>query len=212
MRKLKREDSESRRVFDWKTLNKMSRGCYSFTSHATVQEAELGKNVIRKEADARHALHVRARFDIPTLVGPGQYNRPTIIRIDASDPSYPFREPTAWPEVREGSRIPWSPHFHERLPVCLGTIWRSDGKVLLAHLVIHLAKLLNYDEYLADEYGGYNPKAMQWWRSNLGRPLNPDLVYPSLPADLLYGEVVATNRGGFRPAASRGDGGFRPAV
>jgi len=60
--------------------------------------------------------------------------------------------------------------------------------------LIHLARLLNWDEPLGPGYGGYTPEAATWWRKNINRPLEPSLRYPALPVDLLYGEVNLVTR------------------
>jgi hypothetical protein len=62
----------------------------------------------------------------------------------------------------------------------------ASGKMLLGPLMVHVAKLLNFDEIpRSDNYGGYNPQAAEYWRTQLKRqPINPHLVYPNLPADV----------------------------
>lgn len=198
-----------RRQFDYRVLSGMRGGKVEVSTHLTANDAERGRNPVSCVADAEHAAHYRAVFRFQTLVGPGEYNSPTIVRIDASAREYPYCEPTAWPLAREGSRIPWSPHFLSGVPVCLGTIWRQDGQVLIGHLVLHIGRLLNWDEHLNPGYAGYNGAAVRWWRKNLGRPLNPDLTYPSLPLDELYGAPVVRRASGFRAVTSVQTGGFR---
>ena len=58
--------------------------------------------------------------------------------------------------------------------------------MLLGQLMVHVAKLLNFDEIpRTDNYGGYNREAAEYWRSELHRqPINPQLVYPPLPAEI----------------------------
>jgi hypothetical protein len=81
-------------------------------------------------------------------------------------------------------KVPWSPHFRKNLPVCAGEIWtESRGTMILGHLLIHVAKLLNFDELLRTaDYNGYNPEAAYYWRTKLNmQPINPGLLYPVLP-------------------------------
>ncbi len=180
-------DLASRRSLDWRVVTKMSTDAYRFTAHRTPQDAGTGANPIVKEREARFALHYRAWFRVKTLVGPSEYSPYTIIRVDISNALYPFREPSAWVVEDANSRLPYSPHFARHAPICNGTIWRRNGQILLGHYLIHLARLLNWDEQLESGYGGYNPAAIAWWKKHIGRPITPDLKYPVLPADEAYG-------------------------
>jgi hypothetical protein len=215
MRNLTQSNLAGRRRFDWRVVRQMNNQRYRFTAHRTAQDAESGRHSIEMEDQARYALHYRAEYGIKTLIGPGAYSSRTVIRVDVSHPAYPFTEPTGWPVKTGESKVPYSPHFADGLPVCNGSIWRSDGNILLGHYLIHLARLLNWQEELSPEYGGYNPAAVQWWRKNINRPLDPKLVYPALPLEELYGKVVVSkpSAGGFRAAnvatVSGAQGGFR---
>ncbi len=82
--------------------------------------------------------------------------------------------------------------------------------MLIGHLVIHIVQLLNWDENLNPGYSGYNGQAVKWWDEHIGRPLDPNLVYPSLPLDELYGTPVVKKAGGFRAVTNVSQGGFRP--
>lgn len=216
MARLSARELESRRLFDWEVVRRMNKlGVYMFTAHRTAEDAEKGRNAIEDQQDARFAVHYRAEFNIPTLIGEGQYSQPTLIRVDASRAGYPFQAPTAWVISTQSSKVPYSPHFSRSLSICDGTVWRSDGTVLLAQYLIHLAHLLNWDEVMDNEAGGHNPAAVRWWRQHVNRPLNPSLVYPELPVALMYGEGDLPATGGFRPLSiasvkSTGTGGFRP--
>ncbi len=198
MPRISTTDRSSRLGFDYQIAQRMNQGQrYRFTAHRSGRDALRSDNPILRVEEARLAEHYRAHFGISTLIGRNQFSAYTILHIDLSAADYPHAEPTAW-VVRKGeSRTPWSPHFAEGLPVCNGNIWRTDGQVTLGHYLVHLAKLLNWDEPLADEYGGYQPEAVAWWRKNLRRPLNT-ITYPVLPLDLLYGENQMASRGGFR--------------
>lgn len=213
---LAHHELESRRFFNWEVARRMNQpDRYLFTAHKTAGDAERGANPINNASDARHAIHYRAEFHVRTLVGPNRYSDLTLIRVDAASAEYPFEAPSAWVVEKGKSKMPWSPHFTSGVPVCHGTVWRSDGSVLLAHYFIHLAHLLNWDEDMDREYGGYKPDAVRWWRENLNRLLTPDLVYPQLPVDLLYGERATPAAGGFKPrvgnvCSSAPSGGFRP--
>ena len=193
MKRLPNQDLASRREFDWRVIRKMNNRQCAFTAHRTPQDAANGLRPIKSEQDARLALHYRAQYRIRTLVGPGEYSACTVIRVDASSADYPFGEPTGWVVEDGAGKLPYSPHFARGRPICNGSIWRSDGHILLGHYLIHIARLLNWDEELRPGYGGYNQAAVTWWRTNVGQPLDPQLVYPALPIDDLYGEVTVRN-------------------
>lgn len=215
MKRLTAEDRISRRVFDWRIATRMSRRPYTFTAHRTAQDAEAGSRPITSEEGARVAVHYRAEYRIRTLIGAGRYSELTVIRIDLSDAHYPFSKPAGWVIEGRGSVTPWSPHFAPGIPVCNGTVWDKPEEVTFGHYLIHLARLLNWDERLSPGYRGYNGQAVDWWRTHLNRPLTPELRYPALPVELLYGEVTASDRAGFRAVRHAGSvpaGTFRPSV
>ncbi|MGB8294690.1 MAG: hypothetical protein WCG85_04620 [Polyangia bacterium] len=115
--------------------------------------------------------------------------------------NYPFSDPAA---ICLGAPLPWSPHFHPSSgTVCLGDAWRSaQGRMLAGQIVVHIMRLLNFDEPDQERYGGWNPPAVRYWRSILGtRPLHPDLQYPVLPAEVTHALYDANSR--FQPI---GDG------
>lgn len=200
MKMLSEQDKTSRRAFDWRVLRAMCTGQYDFSAYYTAEAAASGSLPIEQEQDARYASHYRFVYNIPTLIGPGKFSRYTIIRVDVSDPSYPFIRPTGWVVDDAESRHPYSPHFQKGSPNCDGTIWKSTGQTTLGHYARHLAKLLNWDERLRPGYTGWNGEAIEWWRAHINQPLTPNLVYPVLPVEELYGEIEGDNveGGGFR--------------
>ena len=201
--RLSPQDLASRRALDFRVVNKMNTDCYQFSAHRTPQDATTHRNSITDARDARYALHYRARYRIKTLTGPGEYSAYTTIRLDVSSAGYPFSEPVSW-VVEEGeSQLPYSPHFARNRPICLGSVWRSDGQVLLGHCLIHLARLLNWDETIESGHHGYNRDAVVWWWEHLRHPLTPGQIYPVLPSDEAYG-LAMPERGGFRRLQPRG--------
>ena len=103
------------------------------------------------------------------MVGPGRYSNETTVRFDLfADNNYPESEPPCF--VIE-SELPWSPHFHPELSVCTGDIWdEADGNMLLGELMVHVAKLLNFDEpFTTDVELGYQPEAARYWVNELGQ-------------------------------------------
>src|SRR5262249_47522355 len=122
----------------------------------------------------------------------------------------PFSEPACFVTSRP---IPWSPHF---LPssgaICLGELWgQARGAMTLGHLIVHLCKLLNFDEPDREpSYGGWNAAAVNYWRTVLRRrPVTEGLAYPTLPAEVPHA-VELPQKPLFRPAAAAGSPAARP--
>ena len=209
MKRLAERDLLGRRTFDWQVVQRMNEPpTYVFTAHRTPQDAAKGLRPIDNEDDARFAIHYRAEYHVRTLAGEDRFATLTVLRVDVLGARYPYEGPVGWVVKTSESKTPWSPHFARGLPVCNGSVWRSDGQVLLAHYLVHLARLLNWDERLPSGYGGYNPAAISWWRKHRNKPLDPVLRYPKLAAELLYGEAAGSEESGFR---ARGRSAVRPA-
>jgi hypothetical protein len=148
------------------------------------------KRRIHSISQGKTAAYYLVNYNVRSLVGPAKYHTGFDVVFDlVSQKSYP--------EERSGSSIsaggivatcashpkPWSPHFlGSSGTVCRGSIWQGAQHTLLAHVIIHVARLLNWDEPMDHVYGGWNPKAVEWWRKNLNsRPITSGLQYPSLP-------------------------------
>jgi hypothetical protein len=90
--------------------------------------------------------------------------------------------------------------------------------MLLAQLVVHVARLINFDEPGADSSADHwNASAVHYWRTTLsGGPYLRDLTYPRLPAEITHGVTDASTV--FRAAGisrtshieENEDGMFRP--
>ena len=61
--------------------------------------------------------------------------------------------------------------------------------MLLAHAIVHVARLLNCDEKdRPEDYVGYNEAAITYWRRTLRcRPLTPGLKYPTPSVEVTHG-------------------------
>lgn len=150
--------------------------------------------------DASRARIYKVRYAVRTLTAVDATSESTVVKYDLlAGGSYPFTVPLATVMSRP---VPWSPHFHSTGTICLGAGWQqARGKMLLAHLVIHVAKLLNFDEPVRAQEDGFNPAAATYWLGTLrGRPLNPELVYPDLPAEFLVHGITPPVR--FAPRAT----------
>jgi hypothetical protein len=198
----KNEQADRLSLIDYRLAKDLRCPVMQISAHATKADASRGVNPITREADARNAWYYRVNYHIETLIGQDRYSDPerdpVQLLIDLNfNGNYPFSRPESFVI---GHTIPWSPHFAPGIQVCFehpGRVWRSDGRTTLGHLVIHLAKLINFDETIANPYyQGYNGEAVRFWRSALhSRPITPGLIYPELPAWYFSGDQASSTRG-----------------
>lgn len=176
------DDLASRRQFDFSVLTDMRCGVFDFTAYATVADLTMRRRAITRVDDATRASKYHFVLRIPTLIGPGRFAAETEIGVSTDVVDYPINEPNTWIVSKDA---PWSPHFRGGLPVCIGReAWRDHaGHVTLGHLVLHLVRLLNWDEKgRGPGYVGWNGAAIEYHRKHHGgRPLNPSISYPALP-------------------------------
>lgn len=175
-------DVVRRRRFEFELLRDMACATFQARAFASVDDLEAGRRQIVSADRADRATKYRFTLRIPTLIGPGRFAPQTEIGVDTEVPDYPRTEPATWIISKP---VPWSPHFRENAPVCLGEeFWlASRGHVTLGHLAIHIARMLNWDEKSRGRgYVGWNGPAIEYHRRHYGsRPLDPDLAYPKLP-------------------------------
>lgn len=193
-----RDSLRKRLAFDYQVVMAMANSSPLIEIQAFANQQNLLKrrHPITQDDEGRSVSYYIVHFDIRSLVGPGRYHKGYDVMFDlASHGTYPNEH--AENTIDAGgiiatciSRpIPWSPHFLDGVgTICLGSIWKGAAHTLLAHIVIHVAKLLNWDEPMATSYGGWNPSAINWWKKNLGgKPITPEIEYPSLPLHITHG-------------------------
>jgi hypothetical protein len=202
------------------TVRLSAPGLRSVRAFGSEAELRAGRELSAEEGEAGRALFYLVEYAFPILVGPGPTTDRAVARFDLlAGGNYPYSDPSVAILTRP---LPWSPHVRPQTgAVCIGEGWKhASGRMLAAHLVVHVMRLLNCDEPERDpSYGGWNAAAVRYWRTTMRtKPLNPDLQYPVLPAEITHGAADAEGafRGidtGFRPLGDRapaGAGGFRP--
>src|SRR5262249_40258491 len=142
-----------------------------------------------REQDAHRACAYLVEYQVRSLVGAGQFHDRFQISIDLLvGGDYPFSQPACFVTSKP---IPWSPHFFSKNgAICLGELWTQErGSMTLGHLIIHICKLLNFDEPDREpSYIGWNAAAVNYWRTVLHcQPIDKELVYPTLPASVTHG-------------------------
>ena len=201
MPKLNRQQLNGRLARDYQICNEMNTNSKVIDVEAYKNPDDLRnqKNLIVSENDGHLATHYRVAYHIKTLIAKGEYSSdPVVIHIDLmANGDYPYSAPTC---MVISPITPWSPHFQANSPVCLGVeVWvHRAPTVWLGDLLIHIARLLNFDELLRSPgYVGWNKEAIDYWRKILKeQPINPNLIYPVLPD---FMDVTAT---GFMPLQS----------
>ena len=196
---------------DYRLTMDMRCSIMDVAAYHSKDEASRGVNAITRESDSTDAWFYRVTYRIKTLVAENRYSEPerdpVIILVDLNaHGDYPFSRPESYVI---GSTVPWSPHFARGVPVCFelpGRVWAATGKTTLAHLLLHFARLINFDEVIADpNYVGYNPEAVAFWRTALrSRSIVPELSYPVLPAWFFGANAPAMNAKGAVKAALSG--------
>lgn len=193
MDSLTADELRSRLSFDYQTVMLMSCPLMMVEPYRNLDDLLARRNMIASPDDGHLAVHYRVKYNLKTLVGPGRYSNSTTVRFDLfADNNYPESEP---PCLVIESELPWSPHFDENRAVCTGRIWEeADGRMLLGELMVHVAKLLNFDEPPLDTIDyGYQPDAARYWVNELHRQPIAKVVYPHLP------QRVPANRYASRP-------------
>jgi hypothetical protein len=184
------QETIQRRILDFRIVRDMACETFEAEAYQTNSDRLARKNRVVAEAHASRASKYRFVFRIPTMVDRDVFVPVTEIGVDTDVPDYPLKEPGT---SILSSHVPWSPHFKQGLPVCIGgEFWGpKQGHVTLGHLALHLSRLLNWDEKgRGPGYAGWNGAAVAHHRDKYhGAPLNPDTVYPVLPA-WLYGATA----------------------
>lgn len=184
---LEKDDLRSRLLLDYRVALRMQNPLMQVTAYRNIDDLKKRRNPIASDQEGHLATHYFVDYQIRTLVGRGIYSDRTGVHVDLhAANNYPFSEPGCW--VVEG-KMPWSPHFIKGRPICLGEIWQqARGTMLLGQLLVHIAKLLNFDEVArGGGYVGYNGEAIEYWKTVLGyQPITKHLLYPELPGEILY--------------------------
>jgi len=217
MARLSPAQVRTRLAFDYSVMLGLRSGALGAVLPFVSDEAlKDGREATPQEGNAGRARLYLIEYRFPILISATRTIPSVRVKLDLlGGGSYPDSSPIV---TCLGAPFPWSPHVHPASGlVCRGDGWENaKGKILAAHLVVHVMRLFNFDEPYKEHYGGWNPPAIEYWRRVLGtRPLHPDLHYPVLPAKITHAAEDASN--GFRPV---GEGipalpearRFRPSV
>lgn len=217
MARLTNEELASRLAFDFRIIQAIASEVVEVRAFRSRTDAEQQRSEIVDLVHGAQAVFYLARFRVRSLVGPGKFHDRFDVVIDTlAGGNFPYSEPIC--QVIS-SPLPWNPHFAVGVPICLGEIWKdAKGRMTVAALTVHVAKLLNWDEPSRGAgYAGYRPEAIKWWKDNIGQPITVGLSYPVLPSAVTHEQPPAPNL--FRAAAAAGgeslfkvqNQGFRPS-
>lgn len=168
-------------------------------AYKSIDDVPNGRAASRQDGATGKVNCYVVSYRFPILIGPDTTTDHAVAVFNTDVPDYPFRPPIAHIVSRP---FPWSPHFHpEHGLICLGDAWRlSRGSMLLAHAIVHVARLLNCDEKdRGAAYIGWNEAAINYWRHTMHRrPLSPELPYPAPRAEVTHGVAAAAPLQQFR--------------
>jgi hypothetical protein len=214
MAKLTPEQLKTRLKLDYQVVVKMRSPLMTITAYRNTTDLEKRRNPIVSEDEGDLATHYLVDYYIRTLVGRDEFSDKTSVKFDLlANGNYPYTIPGCYVI---SSRMPWTPHFQEGVAICTDhNMWEdAKGNLLLGDWVVHVAKLLNFDEIPRTEnYGGLNPEAARYWRDKLKRqPLTPNLHYPPLPIGVEpFPSTAARSSDMFQPVSQSPAGMFQPA-
>jgi hypothetical protein len=203
MAKLTPEELRSRLRFDWNIMQQMKSPLVTTRAFGSMSDLASGSRPILNAEDSHKAVAYLVEYHIRSLIGPAKFHDRFDVSMDLmAGGNYPFSQPACFVVSKP---VPWSPHFLTgNGAVCLGELWTAAcGDITAAHLVIHIAKLLNFDEPDREpSYGGWNAKAVHYWRHVMKRqPITAGLPYPVVPPEFTHG-LSPNSKPLFRPAAA----------
>jgi hypothetical protein len=202
MPKLSPEQLNSRLRLDWNIMQQINSPLVTIQAFRNMSDL-MGRNrPVLDAVEAHKAVAYLVEYHIKSLIGPDRFHDRFDVSMDLlAGGDYPYTAPACFVISRP---VPWSPHFFpSNGAICLGELWTAaGGNILLAHLLVHVAKLLNFDEPDREpSYGGWNAEAVQYWRKKMNRqPVTPGLAYPVIPPEFTHG-LTADSKPLFRPVS-----------
>ena len=201
MSKLSPEELASRLRFDWSITQQMKSALVKTQAFQNMTDLARRRNPIVNPIESHKAAAYLVEYRIRSLIGPGQFRDRFDVSMDLlAGGNYPYTQPACFVISQP---VPWSPHFLlGNGTICLGELWtQAHGAITAGHLIIHVAKLLNFDEPDREpSYGGWNAKAVKYWRHVMKhQPITKGLAYPILPPEITH-RVNANAKPLFRPA------------
>ncbi len=176
--------TERRLRLDFASSRAVTHGC---VRSVTVYSDATRKQEVRSEEQAAIARYYVVDYQVEALTQDRSLHKGFLVSfdIDAVFDEYPHSG--AFPRTTCISNPrPW----HHRVYPSSGLFCTGespDPALLLGHHIIHVAKLLNFDEpWDKDHDRGYNPTAYEEYKRRWGgRPINPRLAVPVLDESAL---------------------------
>jgi hypothetical protein len=171
--------------------------------YASSRDRELGREAAEEDGEAGRVTQYCVDVTRPMLAAPNVPLERATLLLDttAAGAGYPMADPIVMVTSRP---VPFTPRVYPATGlICIGNAWRdARGRILLAHLVVHVLHWVGFDEPInADR--GYHHAAFDHWRDVLRhRPLACSVPYPVLPEALTHGQIVPKPCG-FAPASHK---------
>lgn len=205
MARLSASELRSRLAFDFRVMMAMRSPTLAITrAYADHHSVRWGRDVTPDEGEAGRARVYVVRFAFPHLIEPGRVASSFDVQLDlCAGGEYPHSAPLVTVLSRP---LPYCDHIDRGGVFCAGHGWRGS-KTLAAQLVIHIARVVNFDQPTANfSHRGYLPEATIYWRDVLcGRPAF-SVDYPTLPVHLTHAGAVGEPT--FRPIGAAARGGL----
>lgn len=189
MPRLAPAELRSRLAFDYRTLAGLSREATGkIEAYASISGIGRQSRLSAEAGEDGLATAYLVEYRFTHLIGRGRTHASATAVFDLqSGGNYPFTSPGAAFISRP---VPWTPHVHPASGIiCLGDGWaNAAGHMLLGQLVVHVMRLMNFDEPRTWADAHWNASADAYWHAELGRrPFLPDLRYPRLPVEITHG-------------------------
>jgi ubiquitin-protein ligase len=176
---------QKRRAMDFDSVQATLRHCSHFVEDwrgfSSTTNAEMG----RATSSPQDVCIYEVNYRIRSPIGRDRYHDRWNVRFDLSSPNYPAEQPTL--QVLSKER-PWGPHVSPYGGVCLGSLWGPERTV--AHLIIDMARVLNFDEDLAKLRKTkihHNPDSISWWQERHAARAISQIHYPQVIVPAVLG-------------------------
>jgi hypothetical protein len=186
MAQLSPDQLKSRLALDFQVCQHMFGAVFSGEAYRNSRDLQKRRDPVTLPENGYLAVKYRIDFYVKTLVGRRRTTDTTTIGFDLEMSNYPYEGPHTW---LISSHVPYSPHFRRNVPsVCIDPFWEdAQGEMLLGELLVHIARMLNWDGN-GRGYPGWNFEAAAFYQQTYGdKPITANLLYPLPPNYLLYG-------------------------
>lgn len=181
-------EQASRRALDYDAMQATARLCTAFVDNWSAFASIADAESTRRANQPQDVRVFEAVYKIRSPIARDRYYDKWWVRFDLSSPNHPKAEPTILVLSKER---PWVPHVSPAGVFCLGTLWSPERTA--AHLLVDVARILNFDENLAklkETTIHFNSDSIRWWETkHSARPITP-IRYPEVVVPAAIGKAA----------------------